>query len=238
MDLSEIQHIFFDLDATLLGLPDKVLETEYPKLIVKHFRDVLEPKTFLTCFWKSTLDMFQHTDYTTNVLSTFINSFLRSTGMEFEDVYQRFEHFYSTDFDQIKVQVEDLPIVPKLISKLKSMDIRLFLATNPIFPEIATRKRVSWAKLDYDEDFEFVTNAQNWNSVKPDLKYFNDLLAKFDLSARTTLMVGNDYLIDGAASKVGIKTWITTKYPSNENKKNQVNIDYVGSLEDLYDKFN
>ena len=161
MDLSEIKNIFFDLDATLLGLPDEKLVSEYPKLIVKHFTDVLEPKTFFEYFWKGTNDMLKHSDYGTNVLTTFMNSFLKSSGMEFEDVYERFENFYKTDFDQVRIHVEELPIVPKLISKLKKMHIRLFLATNPVFPELATRKRVSWAKLDYDADFEFCTNAQN-----------------------------------------------------------------------------
>ena len=52
------------------------------------------------------------------------------------------------------------------IKKLKEMGYPLVLATNPIFPRVATMQRIDWAGLDV-EDFELVTVYENFNYSKP-----------------------------------------------------------------------
>jgi FMN phosphatase YigB (HAD superfamily) len=53
------------------------------------------------------------------------------------------------------------------------------------------------------------------------------------VKAEQSLMVGNDYFFDMAASKLGIKTWMTDNYRGHPEYKDKFRIDYQGSLEQL-----
>ena len=64
----------------------------------------------------------------------------------------------------------------QIVARLKERGFRVILATNPIFPAIATQNRICWAGLE-PEDFELYTTYENSCHCKPNLDYYRDILA-------------------------------------------------------------
>ena len=74
--------------------------------------------------------------------------------------------------------------------------------------------------------------------MKPDPQYYQNLMDIVNVPAEKILMVGNDFLYDGSASLVGIKTWIIDNNRSHTEFKDKFKIDYEGSLEELLTRVN
>ncbi len=74
--------------------------------------------------------------------------------------------------------------------------------------------------------------------MKPDPRYYHNLIELVDTDPSKILMVGNDYLYDGSASQVGIKTWIVDINRSHSDYRDKFQIDYEGSLKELLDRVN
>ena len=84
------------------------------------------------------------------------------------------------------------------------------LATNPLFPAIATRQRIRWAGLE-PEDFQFVTTYENSRFCKPNPEYYRDLLDKLGKDPESCLMVGNDVDEDMIPARaVGMEVFLLT----------------------------
>ncbi len=221
-----------DLDGTLLGMSEKVFLSQYTELVVNYFTDKYQANEFLNYFWKATEHMYKDNNGTIYTIDSFFDSFGSSSGMPREEIHKRFDNFYRGDFKKLGNYSYHFPEARKIIETAVNKDIIPILATNPIFPEIATRERCRWANIDYD-DFYFVSHAENSTFVKPNPKYYHKLLDIAEVKPENTLMVGNDYLLDLSAKSVGIHTWLTDKYHHNEEFKGKFQIDYSGSLSDL-----
>ena len=117
------------------------------------------------------------------------------------------------------------------VEKLKREGIRVALATNPIFPSIATEKRIQWAGLR-PEDFEFFTTYENSKYCKPNLCYYEELLKQLNVKSEECLMVGNDVGDDMVAEDIGMKVFLLTDCLIN--KTNKIISDYNnGSFDKL-----
>ena len=93
----------------------------------------------------------------------------------------------------------------------------MILATNPIFPSIATLQRVSWAGLDKD-NFSLITTYENSTYCKPNPKYYEEIIQKMNLDPSECIMVGNDAIEDIAAGVTGMKVYIITNNLLNGDK--------------------
>jgi FMN phosphatase YigB (HAD superfamily) len=230
--LSNLQCLFFDLDGTLYGLAEDAFLNEYPKLVLPHFMDVYKHEEFLEYFWKATQLLMTHNDQSTHVIESFFTSFNESSKMPREEIMERFDRFYASDFKKLKLLSKEYPETNALIEMAKEKNIKLILATNPIFPEVATRERCKWANINY-EDFFYVSHAENSTSCKPNPNYYLELLQIAEVDPINSLMVGNDYLYDMSASSVGITTWMIDKNQDNVAHKGKFKVDFEGSLETL-----
>ena len=92
---------------------------------------------------------------------------------------------------------------------LKANGVRRVLATNPIFPAVATRARIGWAGLR-PEDFAYITTYENSRHCKPNPAYFADILAEIGCGPEECLVVGNDAEEDLAAAKLGVPVFLLT----------------------------
>lgn len=102
------------------------------------------------------------------------------------------------------------PKAAEVIRLAKEMGLRVGLATNPIFPAVATMARISWAGLSPD-DFEIVTTYENSSFCKPNPEYYLDICKKLDMLPSETLMVGNDAEEDClAGEKAGLSVFLLT----------------------------
>ena len=101
------------------------------------------------------------------------------------------------------------PRAAEAIREIKAMGYRTILATNPLFPAIATMSRVRWTGLQ-PEDFELITSFENSCYAKPNLKYFEEILEKQGLKPEECVMVGNDVAEDMVARHLGLKVFLMT----------------------------
>jgi FMN phosphatase YigB (HAD superfamily) len=92
---------------------------------------------------------------------------------------------------------------------LKSKGIRIVLATNPLFPAIATHSRARWAGL-HPEDFELITTYENSRHCKPNPDYYRDILETLKVRPEECVMVGNDVGEDMIAGELGMQVFLLT----------------------------
>ena len=95
------------------------------------------------------------------------------------------------------------------VRKLKEKGFSLVLATNPLFPAVATESRVKWAGLSVD-DFLLYTTYENCHYCKPNPKYYEELTKRLSLDPKECLMVGNDVEEDMIAETLGMRVFLLT----------------------------
>lgn len=201
--------ILFDLDGTLLPMDQDVFIKAYfgglVKTLVPHG---YAPDAVVNSIWAGTKAMIRNDGTKTNE-SAFWNCFCGILGPEARNTEPILEHFYETDFQKVQNVCGFAPESAQIVHWLKAQGYRVILATNPIFPAIATHSRIRWAGLT-PEDFELVTTYENCCYSKPHPAYYQQILATAGLAPEECVMVGNDVGDDMAAESLGCKVFLLT----------------------------
>ncbi|MBQ8572757.1 MAG: HAD family hydrolase [Ruminococcus sp.] len=213
-----LKAVFFDLDGTLLPMDQDVFVKAYfggisSKLANRGYN----PKELVGAIWQGTGAMIKNDGKYTNE-QVFWNTFTSIYGEECLNDTVYFDKFYEENFDDVKSVCGFNPNSARIVRDLKSKGIRTVLATNPIFPSIATEKRMAWAGLS-PTDFELFTSYENISYSKPNLKYYEELLRRLNLNAEDCLMVGNDVGDDMVAENLGFKVFLLTDCLINKEDK-------------------
>ena len=201
--------ILFDLDGTLLPMDQEVFVRDYlgrmAAFLAPHGYD---PQSLIKAVWAGTGAMVKNDGKALNedVFWYVFNSIL---GRDAKQDLALFEEFYRTEFQKAKDSCGFNPAAVEAIRQIKDMGYRLILATNPLFPAIATYSRAGWAGLN-PEDFELVTTYENSRFCKPNPDYYREILGKIALDGSQCLMVGNDVGEDMIAGTLGMKTFLLT----------------------------
>ncbi|MBQ2688252.1 MAG: HAD family hydrolase [Clostridia bacterium] len=204
-----LKAVLFDLDGTLLPMDQDVFVKTYFGAISKKLahRDY-DPKELVSVIWQGTGEMIKNDGTNTNE-TVFWNTFKSIYGENYIKDLPYFDKFYEENFDDIKSVCSLNPKSAETVYALKDKGLRVILATNPIFPKIATEKRIAWAGLS-PKDFELFTTYENICCSKPNLKYYEEILKRTGLKADECLMVGNDVGDDMVAEKLGMKVFLLT----------------------------
>ena len=221
----------FDLDGTLLPMDVKKFIEAYSKAVGKHFMRVCNPLKFVKVLWDSTGKMYQNDGSKTNE-EVFWEYFNANIGKEIKHIEPLFETFYLEQFDKVKSSCGYNPYANQLIKYLKSKGYRIVIATNPLFPKIGTMKRMKWAGLD-PNDFELITTYEDFHYAKPNLKYYEEILAKIGEKAENCIMVGNDTREDMCVNQLGMEFILVTDDLINKDELTPECI-FEGSLEETY----
>ena len=120
-----------------------------------------------------------------------------------------FQEYYETDFQRVQQACGHAPEAAEVVHWLKDRGCRVILATNPIFPAIATESRIRWAGLQ-PGDFESYTTYENSRYCKPNPDYYRDILQNAGLLPDECIMVGNDVGEDMIAGQLGCKVFLLT----------------------------
>jgi FMN phosphatase YigB (HAD superfamily) len=204
-----IKAVLFDLDGTLLPMDQDIFVKSYfgrlARKLVPHGYD---PEKLVDGIWKGTAAMVKN-DGTKNNEQAFWDTFTAIFGKKALNDTPYFDEFYSNEFDKVKESCGYNENADKLIKLLKAKGLRLALATNPIFPSVATECRMKWAGLDQN-DFELFTTYENSRFCKPNVKYYEDIHEKMGLKAEECLMIGNDVREDMVAKSLGMKVFLLT----------------------------
>ncbi len=211
-----LKAVFFDLDGTLLPMDMDVFIKSYFGAISKKLAPRgYDPKELVSVIWQGTGEMIKNNGAKTNE-EVFWDSFVSFYGEDRLKDTVYFDKFYEENFDELKSVCGFNPKASETVKELKEKNLRLILATNPLFPSIATEKRIQFAGLE-PENFEFFTSYENISFCKPNIKYYEEVLRRTGLNAEDCLMVGNDVGDDMIAENLGFKVFLLTDCLINKN---------------------
>lgn len=205
-----ITTILFDLDGTLLPMDQDLFTKFYFKgLCTKMAPYGYAPDALVNAIWAGTKAMVMN-DGSRTCEGAFWDRFASILGEAVREREPEFADFYANEFQSVQKVCGYNPESARLVSDLKAAGYRVVLATNPLFPPIATESRARWAGLDPDA-FELITTYDNSSFCKPNPAYYQEILDKIGVTADQCIMVGNDVKEDMvAASKLGIQTFLLT----------------------------
>ncbi|MBR4344059.1 MAG: HAD family hydrolase [Lachnospiraceae bacterium] len=205
----EIKAVFFDLDGTLLPMDQEIFVKAYFKeLCIKMAPYGYDYDKLVKGVWAGTHAMVKNQANGTNE-DVFWKTFAGIFGEEALSDREIFDEFYRNEFDNVKKVCGNNPASDRIVKQLKSEGLKIVLASNPVFPETAQKKRMQWAGLNPD-DFDYITSYENSHFCKPNTKYYSEILEILGLKAEECVMVGNDVNEDMCASELGIKTFLLT----------------------------
>jgi FMN phosphatase YigB (HAD superfamily) len=140
----------------------------------------------------------------------FWDSFALVCGEGIREKYPVFEEFYRENFDkEVRSSCGFNPESARTVHYMKERGLTVALATNPVFPAMATESRIRWAGLS-PSDFALYTTYENSHYTKPVLNYYREIIEKLGVCAEECLMVGNDVGDDMVAEKLGMKVFLLT----------------------------
>ena len=209
-DMKNITTILFDLDGTLIGMDqdefirlyfstllDKLAELGYDKTVML---DVLERCIYVT----------KRNDGRCTNEERFWQTFNELIGGPDEKLGDALIEFYNKDFIKVlEGSCTPYPRANEVLECARRNGFRLILATNPLFPAVATYARIRLGGMR-PEDFEYITAYENSSYCKPNPDYFRELLSKLDVTPEECVMIGNDTRDDFSAHKLGIPVFVNT----------------------------
>ena len=228
-----IKAIFFDLDGTLLPMDQDEFIKAYLGGLVKTLAPRgYDPEAIASALWTSTRAMMKNDGRITNE-EMFWQSFSAILGKNVRKEEGRLADFYAGDFQKVSSTCGCNPKSRELIDRLKDTDLRIILATSPLFPTVATYSRIAWAGLE-PSDFEYVTTYENSRYCKPNPTYYTDLCEKLGLEPCEVAMIGNDVGDDMVAAGLGMKVFLLTDYLINRKDEDISNYTH-GSFPELFE---
>lgn len=213
-----IKAVLFDLDGTLLPMEQDAFVRAYFGLLAKKLAPRgYAPKQLIDAIWAGTAAMVKNNGRCTNE-EAFWKKFCEIFGEDAAKDEPYFAEFYHNEFQQVRTVCGFAPEAAQVVQRLKDRGFRVVLATNPIFPAIATESRTRWAGLQ-PEDFELYTTYENSRYCKPNPDYYRDILAQLQLLPEECVMVGNDVGEDMVTRQLGMRVFLLTDHIINKNNE-------------------
>ena len=209
---------------------DVFVNSYFKRLAAKLVPYGYEPQQLIEAIWKGTGAMIMNNGACTNE-QAFWHVFAKIYGEGCLQHIPVFDDYYHNEFQSVAGDCGYNPRAAQCIAQLKQKGYRLALATNPIFPAIATESRMRWAGLNKD-DFELYTTYENSRYCKPNLDYYRAILKQLNVEPGDCLMVGNDVSDDMVVRELGMQVFLLTDCLIN---KDNVDISQFphGSFEEL-----
>ncbi len=204
-----ISAILFDLDGTLLDLDLNHFLREYFNLlgpVVGELAGTSAEQALQAVVRGTDAMMAQHPAHTNE--EAFRQSFLDSTGIDIADPHPAavLDSFYAEVFPALRGDKGPRPGATEALEAARATELKLVVATNPIFPRRAVDERARWAGVD-TATFAHVTSYENSTSCKPHASYFAEIAERIGVASEECLMVGDDPELDLAAASAGMQTY-------------------------------
>ena len=223
--------ILFDLDGTLLPMDQEKFMELYLRLLTTHFLPYMPPDLFRNRLFEGTDRMLKNEGCEVSNEKVFYETFFRDHEENAEKMMEAFFAFYENDFDQVQSSTRRNESMIHAVETLRSKGYQLAVATNPLFPLMAVKKRIRWAGL-LPEHFQLITSFESMHACKPNPDFYAEVLQMLGAKPQQTLMVGNDAREDLAAGTLGIRTYLVTDCLLQENR--MINKpDHQGSSDDF-----
>lgn len=207
--------LLFDLDDTLL-------HTNMDRFLPGYFEILGQA---LECFGTqeriteqiqfAVQKMVANTDPSKTLKEIFDQHFYEPLGTTEETCQGILATFYRDEYPQLKPITQTKPESISLMAWCRSQGMIIAIATNPLFPQTATRQRIQWAGLDPDE-FAFYTTYNDFHFTKPNLSYYAEVIGRLGWPEGPIVMIGDNLTLDLLPMQtIGFETfWID---PESQN---------------------
>lgn len=230
------KNVLFDLDGTLLPMDMDAFTKLYFGSLCKRFCPVLgvEPEVLVNAVWKGTAAMVKNDNSKTNK-ERFWEVASNECNMDLTHYIEQFDDYYLSEFIEAKRATRQTPFAKKCVEFVRQKlpeGGKLIAATNPIFPEVATMRRLNWAEVS-PNNFDFITVYDNSGFCKPNLEYYRMICDKCNIKPEESLMIGNDVDEDLVAGELGFDTYLVTDTMVNRQNKDYSEYKH-GTFEELF----
>ena len=204
-----IKSVLFDLDGTLLPMDyDGFLKIYFGNLARSLAGFGYDPDELIKNVWAGTKAMVMNDGSCMNE-TKFWDMFTEIYGVDVLQDKVLFDDFYREDFVKAKEACGFDPQAKETVELAKQLGMKVALATNPIFPMVATRQRIAWAGLEV-KAFALCTTYENIGLSKPNPAYYVEIAKRLNVAPEECLMVGNDVSEDMVATKAGMEVFLLT----------------------------
>lgn len=228
--LAQIKNILFDLDGTLLNIEMNTFVANYVAGLANCFVDLTNRRDFTVAVLHSAFDMLRSNDESQTNEEYFLSLISLRLNIGPALFKTRLEEFYSNGLQCLAPMVQAFPLSRRILQHCFDHDLRVIIATNPLFPRPVIEARLKWADLN-EFPFHLVTSYENCRFCKPHPRFFQDILLSQNLKPEESLMVGNDPQFDLAAAEAGIATFLLDPLSSHVDKT--FHADFSGCHQDL-----
>ncbi|MCI8506032.1 MAG: HAD family hydrolase [Lachnospiraceae bacterium] len=216
--MKRIDTVLFDLDGSLLPMDQDAFVRLYMEALGRTFApEGFDPKRLTGSVWKGVEAMIKNDGSISN-RDRFWMEFSGAMEQEMAGEEARFIKFYENQFGEARTATRFSELSAKVVRLLKAKGYRVILATNPVFPSVATYRRMEWAGL-VPEDFDLVTTYEKEYYCKPNLEYYRSILKRAGKEPEQCLMVGNDVDEDMCVLSLGMSGYLLTDCLINRRGK-------------------
>lgn len=205
-----IKAVLFDLDGTLLPMNMDDFVKSYFGLLAKYLAPYgYEADKLIKTLWSGVGAMVKNDGSILNE-DAFWKAFAEVYGEEALAHRPIVDEFYRGEFNKAQAACGFKKEAAEAVKLVREKGKTPVLATNPVFPRLATESRARWAGLDLGE-FAAYTTYENCHYCKPSARYYEELLERTGFVAEECIMVGNDFDEDIIpAERLGMRVFLLT----------------------------
>jgi FMN phosphatase YigB (HAD superfamily) len=227
-----VEAILLDLDNTLLENDMRAFMRPYLARLSQYLADLIPPDEMLRRLNLGVERMLQNDGTGPTNEETFMAVFFEGLEAPREAVLARFWAFYEGEFDHLRPYVRSKPAARPLVEEAFRQGYRVVVATQPMFPLLANRKRLEWAGVG-DFPYDLITSYETMHACKPHLAYYREIAERLGVPPHRCLMAGDSVEWDLVAAEIGMRTfWVTDSLPAPLPPP-PPHVDGHGGLEDL-----
>lgn len=208
--------LLLDLDNTLLKNDVSVFADVYLKALGDHI-DQSTSGQIRQHILLATQAMTAKDTPALTLEQVFDRSFYPGIGINKVDVWDSMQIFYDQVFPTLKSVTAARPAAKRLVEYGFEKKYKVVVATNPLFPRIATLQRLDWADLPISSyPFDLISSYESFHFAKPQPAYYTEILAQLGWLPLPAVMIGNSLEDDvGPASTLGIPVfWLKEDHES------------------------
>ncbi len=207
-----ITTILFDLDGTLLPVDNDFFFRKYLSQIATVIPGC-EPEAVGRAIGESLRAILSEREPADSVERRFAVQLEQRLGVPYAEQEPHYLRYYTEEFPKLAQHFSPMPQVRAALDIARAKGLLTVLATNPVFPGVATRERMRWAGVR-EEDFALTTFYEDCRYTKPNPGYYtHEVLARIGVPAEQCLMIGNDVGEDMMpAHALGMRTFLLTPH--------------------------
>lgn len=205
-----IEAVLFDLDGTLLDIDMSTFMPRYLQALASSLAHLADPARLIDAMLGATQHMIDRIDRQETNEAAFWRAFAALLPGPVTAIRAGAAAYYATCYDQLQPLTRPHDGADVVVQRVLALGRPAVVATNPLFPMAALRRRVRWAGLT-PEIFAFITAYEDMHAAKPHGDYYLEIAGCLGVAPERCLMVGDDAAMDSPAATVGMRFFHITE---------------------------